>query len=162
MKENRFYQFHKIIYAGIGILILYISIFTNKCQSILEYFAVALFIIGMICLCGFSYSFDNNYITKYWYFIKRSYNLAEIHMVVNFKSDMKKIKFYFKSDLTDTSKRIEYLRKLIDYSDGIEISYWFQREKMKSLISKIVEMNSRCIFIVKGDIVSVKLFWGTL
>ena len=158
----KIYQFHKIPYIFICIFILYISFFTNKCQSILEYLGLLFFTIGVIFVCGFTYSFDNNSITKYWYIFKRRYSFSEIQLIVSFNSNKKMINVYFKLNLENKAKIIEYTKKYMDYSDGIRISYWLQKKKMNSMINLIIENNPKCLFVVNGEEVPADRFLDKL
>ncbi len=162
MHKNRIYQFHKIPFIGIGLFIIYISFFEAKCQSAIEYLGLFFLIAGIIFICGFSYSFDNESITRHWYFFKRSYKFSEIHLIVNFKSNLKTINIYFKLKLENTKKIMEYARRYNDYSEGIRFSYWFQKKKVKSMINLISEANPECGFAVKDDAVLVGLFLAAL
>ena len=158
MYKNRIHQFNKIPCIGVGFFILYIILFEAKCKSAMEYLGLIVFIAGIIFICGFSYSFDNEGITRHWYFFRRSYKFSDIHLIVNFKSKMKTVNIYFKLNLENTKKIMEYTRRYSDYSDGIKISYWFQNKKIESMINFITEVNPECGFAVKGDAVPVKIF----
>lgn len=162
MHKNRIYQFHKIPFIGIGLFIIYISVFEAKCKSATEYLGLFFFIAGLLFICGFSYSFDNESITRHWYFFKRSYKFSEIHLIVNFKSNLKTINIYFKLKLENTKKIMEYTRRYNDYLEGIRFSYWFQKKKVKSMINLISEANPECGFAVKDDAVREELFLATL
>ena len=163
---QKIYQVHKIIYLIVGLFILYISFFTNKCQSIIEYIGLIFFIIAIIYSFGFSFSFDNNSITKHWYLYKKNYKFSEIDLIVNSKSKIKtinvKFKFEYIIDLENKEKNIDNAKKLIDYSNGLAISYWFQKKKVEILIQLINEKNSECRFAVKDKIVSIKSFASKL
>lgn len=159
---QKIYQFHKIIDFIVGFFILYISFFTNKCQSIIEYIGIIFFILAIIYCCGFSYSFNNETFTKYWYFYKRKYQFSEIDIILNKKSKIKTIHVHFKFeymiDFKNKEKNIDNGKNLIDYSNGLAISYWFQKKKIETLINLINEKNSKCRFAVKDKIVPIELF----
>ncbi|WP_191018241.1 hypothetical protein [Treponema zioleckii] len=162
MHKNRIYQLKKIPVIILGIFILYISFVESKIQTPMEYFGLIFLIIAIIYFSGFTYSFDNGNITRYWYFLKRNYKFSEIQLIVNFNSKMKAINIYLKFNTKYATKILEYTRKYINYSDGIKICYWFQKKKIVTMIKLINEMNPECVFTIKGEAVPIELFLDSL
>jgi hypothetical protein len=72
------------------------------------------------------------------------------------------INVYFKLNLENKAKIIEYTKKYMDYSDGIRISYWLQKKKMNSMINLIIENNPKCLFVVNGEEVPADRFLDKL
>lgn len=162
MQKYRLIQFQKILYLGLGLFILYISLFISKNNSIFEIFGLIFLLLVVIICCGYSYSFDDKVIIKQWYFCKKIYKFSEISFIVNFKSNLKVINIYFQINEINKDKRFYYLRKYIDYSDGIEIGYWFQKKKMKLMIEQIIKANCECNFAVKENVNSADVFLENL